>query len=584
MTKGYSIIDGKIIIDFTSLYCETSNKLLGSDLFKEIFDKYLKQLIDKESIIYDKIVSSFNNSSKTEIKDKLLILLRLLDAHEIEDIGLINHEYVSVLKERENLYDFTEGLYNFWRHYERYILMTGPETRLRTRVSVHHAQFIKSNETLKALVLQTYRSICEKLMDNPFRVYRQLPAGAQMGLFTQHIKWDCPEEYQLLKQIPFIRLTILEPPVIFYPKKNTRKGLFKEINQNPVKDFKFSKDGWFCYPAKIGKLLAFAYFHKSFMSHGTSLSNLFELADYEDIKNKKPDIVLIFGGHKLDFTNEITMFHKDSTNEIMVGYEVATEDIDYFGYMKKMLLTLHNVNMIDKGLLPIHGAMVSIRLKTQKTANIIIMGDSGAGKSETLEAFRQLAKDYINDMTIIFDDMGSLEITEDGTIIGYGTEVGAFLRLDDLQPGYAYEQIDRSIFMNPHQTNARLIFPVTAYKKIISGTPIDFFLYANNYDPLTKKNQEIQFFNSPEEALAIFNTGKRLAKGTTSETGLVDSYFANPFGAPQRRQTHEILAEKFVNQMFSQKIKVGEIRTQLAIEGMEQEGPKIAAKALFDTI
>ena len=32
--------------------------------------------------------------------------------------------------------------------------------------------------------------------------------------------------------------------------------------------------------------------------------------------------------------------------------------------------------------------------------------------------------------------MGSLDMDEEGNIIGYGTEIGAFVRLDDLQPGF----------------------------------------------------------------------------------------------------------------------------------------------------
>ena len=33
---------------------------------------------------------------------------------------------------------------------------------------------------------------------------------------------------------------------------------------------------------------------------------------------------------------------------MIVGYANYGEDIDYFGYMKKMILTLHNLRMIQK--------------------------------------------------------------------------------------------------------------------------------------------------------------------------------------------------------------------------------------------
>jgi len=36
--------------------------------------------------------------------------------------------------------------------------------------------------------------------------------------------------------------------------------------------------------------------------------------------------------------------------------------------------------------------------------------------------------------------------------------------------------------------------------------------------------------------------------------------------------------------MFARGVRVGQIRTWLALEGYEQEGPKEAARALFDLI
>ena len=56
--------------------------------------------------------------------------------------------------------------------------------------------------------------------------------------------------------------------------------------------------------------------------------------------------------------------------------------------MKKMILTLHNVQKINHRELPIHGAMVKMTLHNGETKNIVVMGDSGAGKSETIEKIK----------------------------------------------------------------------------------------------------------------------------------------------------------------------------------------------------
>jgi len=75
-----------------------------------------------------------------------------------------------------------------------------------------------------------------------------------------------------------------------------------------------------------------------------------------------------------------------------------------------------------------------------------------------------------------------------------------------------------------------------------------------------------------------------MAKGTTSETGIVESYFANPFGAPQYLDDHEVIAEKFFSALFKNKTIVGQLKTRLGLEGFETEGPESAARALFEKI
>ena len=160
----------------------------------------------------------------------------------------------------------------------------------------------------------------------------------------------------------------------------------------------------------------------------------------------------------------LTVFYDDETNGLLVGAVPGRDEFGYFGYVKKMILTQHNIIMIKKGRLPFHGAMIRMILKGNKDLTFLFIGDTGAGKSETLEALRALGEEYIQDIIIIADDMGSLDTFSDKKIMGYGTEIGAFLRLDDLQPGYALGEIDRAIIMNANQVNARIILPVTTFQ------------------------------------------------------------------------------------------------------------------------
>ena len=104
---------------------------------------------------------------------------------------------------------------------------------------------------------------------------------------------------------------------------------------------------------------------------------------------------------------------------------------------------------------------------------------------------RHIIRDEVEDLVIIADDMGSLDLAPDGRMLGYGTEMGAFVRLDDLQSGYAFGQIDRTIIMNPDQVNARVVIPVTKYADVVRGYPVDFVLYANNYEPVDEQHPVI---------------------------------------------------------------------------------------------
>lgn len=192
------------------------------------------------------------------------------------------------------------------------------------------------------------------------------------------------------------------------------------------------------------------------MGQGVALCNLFKMADMTEYQNRKPDLIYVCG---YDDAKLNQCFYQDNINNIMCGYLSLDDSYDYFGYVKKMCLTLYNVRKINESKLPIHGAMVQISLKNGTKKNLIIMGDSGAGKSETIEQIKTLGANDIIEIKTIYDDMGVLYINEEGNLRSSGTEIGAFVRLNDLEAGYGYKELDRSVIMNPDKANARIVTP-----------------------------------------------------------------------------------------------------------------------------
>lgn len=577
MSKEFSITGNKAILNLSEQFFKDVNELLSSDSFLELTKSFINYHKKESSRVYTYIEQFFINSSVDSLSREVVDILKLLTVMDIDEISSKINKYHNLNKEKDGLLKVVEEFYNYWRNLERYSIIEQKEDSRGVGV----VNFVEINENLKSMILQAYRRIEMSILGEWPKVYRQVPAAADASIMIRYFDKDFPKIYEDLNQIPFITKVMIETPYITYTKSNKRDGIFEEAYENPIFDTDINYKHFFCYPAKVGDNLIYIYFHRDLLTHGVSASNLFELADVKEVEERTPDAIYIYGPK--DKGDRKNSFYYDEENKLYVGYIAYCDEIDYFGYLKKMVLTLNNVINIKKGYLPIHGAGLSIVLQNNKTVNIVILGDSGAGKSESIEAFRSLAKDYIKEMTIVFDDMGSFRI-KNGKVYAYGTEIGAFVRLDDLDAGYAFKQIDRSIFMNPDKVNSRLIMPVASFDEINKGYEVDFFLYADNYSAVLDKESSIEIFDEKKEALRIFKRGGRLAKGTTTETGLVQTYFANPFGPVQKREECDKLLDQYFETLFENNVKVGTIRTQLGLENMQFEGPKAAAIELFELI
>ncbi len=530
------------------------DQVLGSNLFRKIIGEFLEELQERSDPLL-KAVEVFRKKDGYDL-DSLVNAITLLTVRHLSEL---EGPVWNFLRSNASIFvDFVESLYNFWRSKHRFMVRIRPFHRdPRRRVSEEYA-LMENGERFETILREMYRSVLRNTKVERLKVLRQLPSGVQAMFLAMNGD-------ERTYGAPLVWSVILKPPVIFYTRSNKRRGVF------PVKEGEVSldaSDGWLAFPIHVGKYRFLVLVEQDRLCHGAGLSNLFELAEPDG----EFEAVVVFG-------YPVSKLKEDERNGVVfqgeryVGVVSDLPHTDYFGYMKKMILTVHNLMVIDEGRLPVHGALAKIDVGGKEFA-VMFVGDSGAGKSETLEALRRMGAR----VETIVDDMASLDITEEG-VVSYGTEVGAFVRLDDLPPGYAYSTMDRSIFMNPDQTNARVIVPFGNYEKIVTPTRIDLFLYANNYEP---SDEKIRVFKNVDEALEVFSAGKRMAKGTTSEVGITSTYFANPFGAVQRREKHEEIARRFLEEMFRKGVVVGEIRTMLGIPGYERRGPDEAAKALMD--
>lgn len=577
---SFRFVDRKVIIFLRDRVCETPEELMSSELFHQVVTRFVNDLKRKESPLL-KIFGKQSHEIKHADVEELIQVFQVLGKMTLEAVPKLIEGGERFIANPSLLQALVESLYNYWREFERFIVCDSTGDHLDKRP---YRTFSSTIESLTHLVRQTYRDIEENITGQHPNTYRQVRAGAEVAVIALPKDMALPEgSYQKLQGIPVIRQIMLYPPLLLNPPMNKRTGKFERISQNPLEQIEVMPHEWLCYPAKVGPLLILVYVHEKFYELGLSLCNLFELAD-DEFLDRPVDGVYLFGvpGTVLDALASMPTVFYDDIEHGMIAAACPNNDLfGYFGYLKKMVLTLHNIKMMKLGKMPYHGAMVRIMTKGDRLFTLLIIGDTGTGKSETLEAFRIIGEDQIEEMTIIADDMGSLDIDQEGKVIGYGTEIGAFVRLDDLQPGYAFGQLDRSIIMNPSQVNARIVLPVTTYEQVIKGYSVDMVLYANNYEEIDEEHPIIERLATPETALHTFREGTAMSKGTTTSTGLVHTYFVNVFGAIQYKAIHEEIAKRVFEAFFNEDIFVGQLRTRLGIVGWEQKGPEEAARALL---
>lgn len=540
------------VLDYSQQYLSNAFDVLNSDEMAKIVALYLKS---------KKHADEPKSFEQTDVKTYLNVVKQILvDTPD----ALGEFDQTEVLQS-------IEDLYSFYRSFLRISVINLKNNNIVA------SEFMSIDNRFNELIRGIYRNVEEKLQGFTNKTYRQVNAGTNACVLVEPHRWQMPANYSALKKINFVDTIMLRPPMMMHTKSNKREGVFSAVSYNPIDHFSGDKNDWFCFPAKIGESLAFIYFHKDYFVSGLALANLFEVASSEEVENAKPDLVLLFGLEQTE--GQVSHYYHDEENDIWVGEVPYNDKTTYFGYMKKMCLTLHNLHMIYSNRLPIHGSMVRIKFSNGKNKTVVFFGDSGAGKSESIEALQEIADEKIVELETIFDDMGSFALDDNGQVYAQGTETGAFVRLDDLSTAVAFNNMDRGVYLNPERKNARVIIPANNFQRVVTHHTIDMWVYANNYDSEIGVHQ----FENPQIAQETFIAGKRKALGTTDEVGMSTTFFANPFGPVQEEAKTRPLINTMFEQLYKQNIYVGEIYTHLGND-KSKGALNESAKQLLDVL
>src|SRR5512146_1457599 len=99
------------------MYCETPEKLLKSDLFLEIVERFIERIASRGSSLFAFLRDKSPSVERSRMAMNLATLFRLLSSNTAEEISAMNREYDTILADKEKLFEIIEELYNYWRRF-----------------------------------------------------------------------------------------------------------------------------------------------------------------------------------------------------------------------------------------------------------------------------------------------------------------------------------------------------------------------------------------------------------------------------------------------------------------------------------
>jgi len=580
--------------------CSTPGQLLRS----LAFSRFLK--IYKKEFIHD--LENRPGKHQQEASHKIDFINKVSTRDLIKILETSEFDAPEKQEKARELIRFMDGAFHHYRGagYSRLVRLQNDvvSTGLETTQTVKDKVSDKA-QSLADLILETRRQLLNKVnMDQGVRRTPGLDASPNVtaGEISGHY-FNYPADYCLLGQIPLTIAADMKTGVDYSTPSNKRAKPFYELDHNPLQLGQLNVDDWVAVPLQVGTSLIIAFIHKSrgCIEMEPGLLNLFPFARIEDIiDNRQPDGVFFFGDPNAEAKDLGYFYDKDS--ELLIGLVPNIDELKYFGYAKKPILTLHNVLAILNGDLPLH-----------------------CGCTRYAVRFDDDNQPYIAEMMIKADDMGKISLVkkpEDSMTrpIFCGTETGAFACLDGFSEQAKMQMAGREVGYNKDTgSNARQIVPATDVEELYREDPLDILLYMNNFSLTEPGESTVKADMHIEDALQHFRLGERVAAGSTqTHRGAKESsYWANPFPLLKDNDgtiLHKDLFDKFsenekgfigdMNILINRnELKVGVAHSQLmagVYEGnndddlsrcgftdrdeVEQEGPIRLAEDLIDLI
>ncbi len=151
------IIGNKVVLNNRERMCETPEELLSSEKFRIVLDHCLAHLRAKKSPLMDIFPGGMSDEiAVAELTNTLLLLVK----YEGNFVAHINKRSAGFLNDLQLLNNFVEYLYDYWRHFDRFIINDSEGDRLDKRP---YRTFNETIEQLTHLIRTVYRHIQENI-------------------------------------------------------------------------------------------------------------------------------------------------------------------------------------------------------------------------------------------------------------------------------------------------------------------------------------------------------------------------------------------------------------------------------------
>ena len=554
-----------VIVNLSAQSCRSVDELVGCLGFSAFLQLYFKQLAVRDIRVYRWLTNGRTLEetvpSLIELAGQLLVSGPQVDlTEEMNELDRLKALYI------------VEDCYRCWRSKKRFTVLNG------NRSDAMAGSFAEYDEKYNALVWQLYRTCRQKLTGQDELVCRKSDAGSNASCLLAKYRIKLPAGYGLLRNVPFINRLLLRTPILMDFEAASEDNRPQWLDGNPLASLPLDSRDYLCLPLKVGEFLCLTYFHRDYLAQAVCLVNLFELASESECLSRKPELICLFG---LPGDHGSTGYYWDSNNDVHLAAVSGNYNAEHFTNFRNVILTLHSLTLMDRGMLPVRGAMMEIFFRDDSRKRLLLIGEMGAGKSETIEALRTLSNEVRTDKSIrriemVFDEIGSLRISADGAV-ARGSAIGSLERINDLWPDI-YRDIEKGIFINLQKDDPKVLLPITGYEMVNSDHPVDMVLYANNY----QERIGLQRFTDYRDCRRCLLEGRHAVSSSEGQPQLVETSFANPYIPEEKKEQYLAIMDEVFGRMYEDGVFVGQLFTNLACGRKEDLAE--SARCLWDLL